>query len=299
VNYLRQSPAGVRFMGRVTNTESFIREANIVHENKYDYSLIKYIRSCDKVEIVCGEHGVFWQRAEIHIYGQGCPKCRNGKTRVKRGLIINREIPSNVPGKRKCSKCGLFYDLSHFYPNQKVSDGLDSFCKWCSKRATKEWKKRNYEKRRVYNKEYAKKRWAEHKKEHKMEYEQRAMERERQHQECLLLDKLKRRLKSRLKDALGRNSEIPHIKDLLGCSLKEFKEYIESKWSGGMNWGNNTYFGWHLDHIKPCASFLNLLIDTEEQKECFHYTNYQPLWRRFNQTKSAKYNGKDYRKRRI
>lgn len=44
---------------------------------------------------------------------------------------------------------------------------------------------------------------------------------------------------------------------------------------------------WHIDHIKPCASFD--LTDPEEQKECFHYTNLQPLWAKDNLNKGAKY----------
>lgn len=63
---------------------------------------------------------------------------------------------------------------------------------------------------------------------------------------------------------------------LLGCSIELFKEYIESKFTTGMTWENHGLYGWHLDHIKPCSSFD--LLDSEQQKQCFHYTNIQPLW---------------------
>jgi hypothetical protein len=53
-----------------------------------------------------------------------------------------------------------------------------------------------------------------------------------------------------------------------------------------MNWGNHGKYGWHIDHIKPCASFD--LTKPEHQRECFHYTNLQPLWAT---TKIAKENG--------
>lgn len=63
---------------------------------------------------------------------------------------------------------------------------------------------------------------------------------------------------------------------LLGCTIPELLNYIESKFSEGMEWGNWGKNGWHIDHIKPCYSFN--LVDTQEQKRCFHYTNLQPLW---------------------
>ena len=55
--------------------KQFIEEANKVHNNKYDYSKVKYINSQTKVCIICPEHGEFWQRLADHLNGKGCPKC--------------------------------------------------------------------------------------------------------------------------------------------------------------------------------------------------------------------------------
>jgi len=44
---------------------------------------------------------------------------------------------------------------------------------------------------------------------------------------------------------------------------------------------------WHIDHIRPCATFdLNL---EEERHKCFHYTNLQPFWGPDNMSKGATY----------
>jgi len=64
--------------------------------------------------------------------------------------------------------------------------------------------------------------------------------------------------------------------EILGCSLDYFKQYLESQFKEGMTWENHKLKGWHMDHIKPCASFD--LTDPKQQEECFHYTNIQPLW---------------------
>lgn len=75
--------------------------------------------------------------------------------------------------------------------------------------------------------------------------------------------------------------------ELLGCTLKELWQHLESQFKFGMNKEN--YGKWHVDHIRPCASFN--LTDPLQQAKCFHYTNLQPLWAKDNLSKGAKYNG--------
>lgn len=62
-------------MAKRLTTEEFIEKANKIHKNKYDYSKTVYVRSRDKVKIICPEHGAFEQRASSHLEGVGCPKC--------------------------------------------------------------------------------------------------------------------------------------------------------------------------------------------------------------------------------
>jgi hypothetical protein len=94
-------------------------------------------------------------------------------------------------------------------------------------------------------------------------------------------------LRERLRAALHNNSKGAKTMDMLGCNMEEFKQYLTSKFTEGMNWDNYGRKGWHIDHIKPCASFD--LSDYNQQKQCFHYTNLQPLWWNDNLRKSAKY----------
>ena len=56
-------------------TMSFIQRANLIHNNKYDYSKVDYVNSYTKVCIICPEHVEFWKRPGKHIAGQGCTKC--------------------------------------------------------------------------------------------------------------------------------------------------------------------------------------------------------------------------------
>lgn len=62
-------------MGRFLTTHEFIKRASIVHENKFNYSLVEYKNSQKKVKIICPIHGEFEQRPNDHIQGKSCIMC--------------------------------------------------------------------------------------------------------------------------------------------------------------------------------------------------------------------------------
>jgi hypothetical protein len=75
--------------GRIT-TEDFIKKAKIVHGDKYDYSESEYKNRRTKVKIICHkkyrnglEHGIFYQKPDLHLNGRGCPHCRNSRLENK------------------------------------------------------------------------------------------------------------------------------------------------------------------------------------------------------------------------
>ena len=84
--------------------------------------------------------------------------------------------------------------------------------------------------------------------------------------------------------------KVGNTMELAGCSLEELCTFLEAEFSPGMTWENYGLKGWHIDHIRPCASFN--LEDPEEQKKCFHWTNLQPLWALDNIRKGDKWDGK-------
>ena len=49
-----------------------------VHGDRYDYSLVQYVKNITKVKIICPEHGVFEQTPEKHKQGKKCPRCSKG-----------------------------------------------------------------------------------------------------------------------------------------------------------------------------------------------------------------------------
>lgn len=98
--------------------------------------------------------------------------------------------------------------------------------------------------------------------------------RERELQSTSIPYKILRKLRNRLRETLKGKTKSASTMALLGCSLENFRNHIESQFKRGMTWGN---FGtaWHLDHVFPCNRFD--LTKPEEQRRCFHWTNLQPL----------------------
>lgn len=75
--------------------------------------------------------------------------------------------------------------------------------------------------------------------------------------------------------------------ELIGCTVTELRQHLEDQFTNGMDWDNYGRNGWHIDHIRPCASFD--LSDPYQQRQCFHYSNLQPLWEADNIRKGGKW----------
>ncbi len=94
------------------------------------------------------------------------------------------------------------------------------------------------------------------------------------------------RLRVRLAGVIRRKTghKLASVIELVGCSREKLISHIESQFQNGMSWENRS--DWHIDHIRPISSFN--MLDLEEQRRCFHYTNLQPLWQADNLAKGCK-----------
>lgn len=86
--------------------EHFVHTANIVHNNKYDYSLIEYKNVNNKLKIICPDHGVFEQVAYDHMNGHGCKLCAD------HAMILKNTLSSDEYIKRARLVHGEYYDYS-------------------------------------------------------------------------------------------------------------------------------------------------------------------------------------------
>lgn len=67
----------------IKSNDKFIEDAKKKHGNRYNYSLVNYINSASKIEVICKYHGVFKPVASDHLRGAGCPTCNNYSNYLK------------------------------------------------------------------------------------------------------------------------------------------------------------------------------------------------------------------------
>lgn len=152
----------------------------------------------------------------------------------------------------------------------------------------------NKEKQQTYFKEYYKKN-RDKKKEYLKEYRKNNKEKilakvysyRNNRKKIDPLFKLMSNIKTMISKIISNKGYIKKDKteQILGCSINEFKKYLESLWEPWMTWDNYGKYekdkfntGWDVDHIIPTSS-----AKTEvELYNLNHYTNLQPLCSKIN-----------------
>lgn len=195
---------------------------------------------------------------------------------------------------KACIKCNENKPKTDFYKHSRSKDGLAGKCKVCEREYQrekypqfkekqrnykKEWDNNNPDKVLEYQKTYNKK----HPKKHPKTYNkkslnpnyQREYQKYRYHNDTEY--KLIVNLRNRVNQYLIKGNHEKTI-DFLGCSINEWKVYLEQKFDENMNWDNYGKGGyWEIDHIIPLS-----------KGGTFHYTNTQPLTIIQNRKKSDK-----------
>ena len=130
-------------LSRITQSQ-FILQAIEIHNKKYDYSLVDYVKFDRKVTIKCPYHGRFDQRPADHLDGHGCPFCShisNVSTGEKelsdylesmisietsnRKVIAPYEIDCFIPSMMiGIEYCGVYYHSDKFKENNYHSKKL-------------------------------------------------------------------------------------------------------------------------------------------------------------------------------
>jgi hypothetical protein len=78
-----------------SNNDEFIKKVKKKHKTKkYDYSKVNYINNNTDVEIICPNHGPFFQPPQRHLRGNGCPKCTSRVSKPEIEFLNYLKIPN-------------------------------------------------------------------------------------------------------------------------------------------------------------------------------------------------------------
>lgn len=244
-----------------------------------------------------------------------CKSCRNanGKKERKDRKIKKEENQIVLNNQKICSKCNKIKDLSQYLKRSPTL--LRAQCRDCinerqretmkirkenpnwqlqqrEKRLLKKDEKKLYDKERRktlppgYRKEINKRYWVKLKQD--KERLKRTRDNHKKHKKLNHNLRLSHRLRERIRRALNSRKlqKSNQTQTLLGASVSDVLQYIESKFKAGMSWENKHL--WHIDHVIAVSRFD--LTKVEEQLKAFHYTNLQPLWSEENLEKNCSNN---------
>jgi hypothetical protein len=189
-----------------------------------------------------------------------------------------------------CTKCKKSKPLSEFNRDRTKFDGFYSSCRLCNsdrksyfdsrKKLKAEYDSKIYEIQKNEKKTYSKAYYQNNKKRVNAYYVEKG--------KTDINFKLKSILRKRIAKLVSGHTKGGSAVSDLGCTIDEFKSYLESLFKSGMSWSNYG-FGpgkWQIDHI-DALMFFNLQ-NRKEFLKAANYKNLQPIWHEEHLTKTKK-----------
>lgn len=253
----------------------------------------------------------YFKTYQVPMYTKICKQCGiEFETRYK-----NKEYCKSCTNNYKliCEQCGK--DFISYSLNNKICEECKKenkkiwytkeckFCgttfnttkknkKYCSEECRVEYKK---ELHRTYSKNYRENPNTRLKyKESQRKYTRKRLKEDMEY-------KIKRNISTSINGKLKKEGVYKNksTKEYLLDSIKDIKEHLEKQFKPDMNWENHGTL-WHIDHIRPQASFKFVnedgSINEEAIQECWKKENLQPLYKEDNISKGSRYNGFLYKK---
>jgi len=223
--------------------------------------------SCNEIKLSTEFYKTSTNKSGLSIY---CKKCNllNNRKQISRKKDVNIIVDDTII--KKCTVCNLEKSLNQYKINLKSNDNFSHICISCSPKS--EW---TVEKQRASEKKYR----LNNPDKIKEKYKKQSLNINRR-----VRNSLNHRISGSLKS--NNNKKTNKTIQYIGCEISFLKDWIQYQFQENMSWDN--YGKWHLDHVKPCASYN--LNNNNDVLQCFNWKNYQPLWSKDNLIKSNKIN---------
>ncbi len=177
-----------------------------------------------------------------------------------------------------CKKCNIKKPLNLFYKRKGEKDGLHRYCCECMKNEKKQYYSINKKEHNIRTSRWVKENKEKHAKMVSDYYHNNKGYFRKWNQNKMETDplfRLRHSINALINHHLKENKSNRSI-EYLGCTIQEYKQYLEPKFTSEMNWDNYGLY-WEIDHVHPLS-----------KNGSFHYTNTQPLTINENRTKSNK-----------
>jgi len=216
---------------------------------------------------------------------------------------------------KRCTRCGQDKEVACFGSNTRSKDGYQVWCRVCRaeyrhdnadkvREQYRRWYVSNKDRVAVSSRAYReanrdsiraqKKGYYEANRDHALDrmraYRTKNRSRLREYETSQRHGDTQVRLAVNLRNRINRaiNSRWKNgsaVRDL-GCSIADLVRHLEGQFTAGMSWGNWGRDGWHIDHVKPLASFD--LTDRGQFMEACNWRNLRPIWGQENLAKGAR-----------
>jgi len=228
------------------------------------------------------------------------------------------QLTLNIPGSKKCTKCGTEKPFDQFCHCKYRKSGLNSKCKNCLYEERKQYLLKNPEQAKKFNgrwdKEHPeharershlwrkanKKRFADSVRKWRQENPGRNKElQERWHKEhpgksteytmkrrSTPAGALNARISCLTRKYLREGKSRRHWEDLLGFTVKELKKHLEKRFLPGMSWDNMKL--WDIDHKIPLIAFNFETPEDIDFRRAWKLKNLRPMWAIDNRKKGGK-----------
>jgi len=97
----------IRGVGQRWTQDEWIETVGLLHNHKYDYSLVELCQIDLDVKIICPQHGVFLQKPRTHLQSKGCIEC---------GKIVKSEKMTYTT-QEFIDKCTIIHNGKYDYSN--------------------------------------------------------------------------------------------------------------------------------------------------------------------------------------
>lgn len=271
----------------------------------WEYALHLYANGDDGVKNVAKKLGLGWTGLALRVKQRGIPRKLHASTRKKlsgcRAITeLNKKwalllVRTRKPQKRNKNPMDRYYadheqsKKTNRENAKKRYDARKADPAFMAKRRQRlqGYRESNRDKYRERNREWSRSNPDKIRKATKLwainnpEKHKAARRRNENRPSRKILSRLRCRLRQFVNDGKAK-SERMH--KLIACTPAHLVAHLQSLFTGGMTWANMG--AWHIDHIRPCASFD--LTKSDDMSACWHWTNLQPLWAKDNIAKGCK-----------